>query len=182
MKTLGKNKKSLKKKETDKKLKNLIKNSKKVRQVEEDAMPFMVGFLRTLLKEAEEEVKAPEDFTDDQNKQDFEAGLDAETPKDQYDIEGTNPNVVASAISKIHEWSNKLDEFAAFMNNPDSQSLHKLLATEDRPGSLLRGITRKASDSITRIAGEIAKLKETLNGFINMADKKQRDADINKMQ
>ena len=67
------------------------------------------------------------------------------------------------------------------MNSPTSQSLAKTLASEDRPGSLLRGITRKASDSISRIAGEIAKLKETLNGFINLAPKKQRDAEITKM-
>jgi hypothetical protein len=53
--------------------------------------------------------------------------------------------------------------------------LHSILATQDRPGSLLKGSTRKASDSITRIAGEISKLSETLNQFVILAPKKQRD-------
>jgi hypothetical protein len=53
--------------------------------------------------------------------------------------------------------------------------LHKVLADNDKAGSLLRGITRKASDSITRIAGEIEKLKEVLNSFVIMAPKRLRD-------
>lgn len=58
-----------------------------------------------------------------------------------------------------------------FLNSPEQESLHKVLADNDRAGSLLRGITRKASDSITRIAGEIEKLKEILNTYINTAPK-----------
>jgi hypothetical protein len=174
MKSLAKNKK------------NNIKHQKKAvtrvmkarkEEMDEACMPFLRSFVSSLVQEAGEvEAKAPEDFTADQNKQDFEGSLDAETPKDQYDVAGTNPNVTANAITEIQKWSQKLDEFAAFMNDPQQHSLHQILATEDRPGSILRGITRKASDSITRIAGEIAKLKETLNGFINMAPKKQRDS------
>jgi hypothetical protein len=42
---------------------------------------------------------------------------------------------------------------------------------------LLRGVTRKASDSITRIAGEVEKLKEILNTYIITAPKKLRDTE-----
>ena len=145
--------------------------------------PFLKSFFSHLVKEAGEPVeqKTPEDFTPDQNGEDFKNSLEDTTPADNFDTQGTDPNITANAIKEIQEWSNKLDQFAEFMNSPTSQSLAKTLASEDRPGSLLRGITRKASDSITRIAGEIAKLKETLNGFINLAPKKQRDADITKM-
>ena len=68
-----------------------------------------------------------------------------------------------------------------FLNSPEEESLHKVLADNDRAGSLLRGITRKASDSITRIAGEIEKLKEILNTYINTAPKKLRDTEQIKM-
>jgi hypothetical protein len=97
--------------------------------------------------------------------------------KDSFDVEGLDPNISTESIRQIREWSSKLDDFAEFLNNPGEESLHKILADNDKPGSLLRGITRKASDSITRIAGEIEKLKEVLNSFIIMAPKKLRDSE-----
>jgi hypothetical protein len=189
MKTLKKAKNknnSLRKKEVNRIL-NANRESCSCDEMSEAYIPFIKSFVSHLVKEAdelpEEEIpndaaKTPEDFTPDQNQQDFENSLDSETDPSSFDTQGTDPTVAANAISAVKDWAVKLDEFAAFMNNPDSQSLHQLLASEDRPGSLLRGITRKASDSITRIAGEVAKLKETLNGFINMAPKKQRDTEI----
>ena len=87
------------------------------------------------------------------------------------------------SISTIREWAKKLDEFAEFLNDPASStsegkpSLHKILSDGDRSGSLLRGVTRKASDSITRIAGEVEKLKEILNTYIITAPKKLRDTE-----
>ena len=84
MKTLGKNKKN--KKADPQKLKKLVSASKKAGKWDEATMPFMSSFLATLIKEADEPAEdalPPEEFTNDQNKADFEAGLDAETPKDQ---------------------------------------------------------------------------------------------------
>lgn len=163
----------------------ILKANQESYQHDESYVPFVKSFITHLVKEADEvsdlDQKSPEDFTPDQNQSDFENSLETETPSDNFDTAGTDPNITANAIKEIQDWSNKLDQFAEFMNSPTSQSLAKTLAAEDRPGSLLRGITRKASDSITRIAGEIAKLKETLNGFINLAPKKQRDADITKL-
>jgi hypothetical protein len=152
---------------------------------DESYIPFLKSFITHLVKEADEaptaEPQEPGNFTTDQNQKDFENSLDTSTDPNQFDTEGTDPNVAANAISAIQDWSKKLDEFAEFMNSPNSQSLHKIIATEDRPGSLLRGVTRKASDSITRIAGEIEKLKAVLDQFIIMAPKKQRDTDQLKM-
>jgi hypothetical protein len=167
---------------TQKEVSRILKATQKTCQYDESYVPFVKSFISHLVREAEEiDQKAPEEFTPDQNKADFNNSLEDETPTDSFDTQGTDPNITANAIKEIQDWSEKLDQFAEFMNSPTSQSLAKTLASEDRPGSLLRGITRKASDSITRIAGEIAKLKETLNGFINLAPKKQRDADITKM-
>lgn len=140
----------------------------------ESYTPFIKSFITRLVKEADE-VAPPEDFTPKQNANDFKQSLEPETSPDNYDVQGIDPNITADAIQKVHDWASKLDEFAKFLNNPDSQSLHSILATQDRPGSLLKGSTRKASDSITRIAGEISKLSETLNQFVILAPKKQRD-------
>jgi len=158
--------------------------------IQTESVPFIKNFIYKLIKEAEEtealpeppvesvpptDEKAPSDFTPEGDKQSFDNALEDETPNDKFDVEGLSPEHTAQNIEQIKEFTTKLEDFTAFLNSPKRDSLHKVLANYDRPGSLMRGITRKASDSITRIAGEIAKLNETLNGFINMAPKKQRD-------
>jgi hypothetical protein len=170
---------------------NIIKGNAPM--ISDSAVPFMRSFFNALLSEAEgDEVsappeaevknvpaapKAPDEFTPEKTKAAFDNSLENGTSKDEFDIEGIDPNVSAESIKQIKEWSGKLDQFAEFLNDPSTQSLHKILADNDRAGSLLRGVTRKASDSITRIAGEIEKLKEVLNSFIIMAPKKLRDTE-----
>lgn len=151
---------------------------------------FAERFLMSLLKEQNEEETpetevpnknsteaTPEDFTPEQNQQDFQNSLDPNTDSSQFDIEGVSADVTVETINKVKDWALKLNDFEEFLNNPSDDSLHRILADNDRAGSLLRGITRKASDSITRIAGEIAKLKEVLNTFVNTAPKKMRDTE-----
>jgi hypothetical protein len=161
--------------------------------ISDSAIPFMRSFFGALLSEAEgDEVSAPpeaevtdvpaapqspDEFTPERTQQSFKNSLDGQTPEKEFDVEGIDPNVSAESIKQIKQWSEKLDSFAEFLNDPSTQSLHKILADNDRAGSLLRGVTRKASDSITRIAGEIEKLKEVLNSFIIMAPKKLRDTE-----
>ena len=144
---------------------------------------FAQHFLGHLLKEQENaevstQAATPGDFTEEKNKKDFEKSLEKQTPSDEYDVEGIPPEVRLENIEKIDSISLKLDEFAAFLNDPKNpESLHNILASSDKAGSLLRGITRKTSDNITRVAGEIEKLKEVLNSFIIMAPKKLRDTE-----
>lgn len=157
---------------------------------------FAKSFLVALLKEQDEtaEPKMPEvpeapiddettnagspsDFTPERNEQDFKNSLDKDTNASEFDIQGISSDVTAETIKKVKDWALQLNDFEKFLNNPSETSLHRILADNDRAGSLLRGITRKASDSITRIAGEIAKLKEVLNTFVNTAPKKLRDTE-----
>ena len=148
---------------------------------------FAEQFLMSLLKEQEElqgelpagppAETAPEDFTPEKNQADFNNSLDKDTDSSEFDIKGISPDVTVETIKKVKNWAIKLNDFEKFLNNPTEDSLHRILADNDRAGSLLRGITRKASDSITRIAGEIAKLKEVLNTFVNTAPKKMRDTE-----
>jgi hypothetical protein len=181
-------------KKTEKEVKRILSsNVSRLNLEEESSIPFIKSFLFSLLKEQEEveatetvemsdvENKSPENFTPDRNKQDFEKSLEQETDPSQFDIEGVSPDFTVQNVEKIAQWSKKLDEFASFLNSPEEESLHKVLADNDRAGSLLRGVTRKASDSITRIAGEIEKLKEILNTYINTAPKKMRDTEQLKM-
>ena len=154
---------------------------------ESSDFPFVKNFLYSLFKEQEEVVpddktpKAPDQFTPEQNQQDLEGSLDPNTDPSQFDVEGVSPDLTVQNIEKVLEWSKKLDEFAMFLNSPQEESLHKTLADNDRSGSLLRGVTRKASDSITRITGEIEKLKAVLDTYINTAPKKLRDTEQLKM-
>jgi hypothetical protein len=163
----------------------------------ESHVPFVSRFLSSLLKEQEEAApvpapvanaaanaagdqsnqKNPSEFTPDGDKQAFDQSLEADTDPKQFDTQGVSPDVTSETINSIKEWSIKLDEFASFLNDPSTESLHKILSDGDRTGSLLRGVTRKASDSITRIAGEIEKLKEILNTYIITAPKKLRDTE-----
>lgn len=156
---------------------------------ESSDMPFIKNFLYCLVKEQQqlkqpelEEVdpklpKTPDKFTPEQNKEDLEQSLDANTDPSKFDIEGVSPELTIQNIEKVNEWSKKLDEFAAFLNSPREESLHRTLADNDRGGSLLRGVLRKSSDSITRITGEIEKLKAVLDTYINTAPKKLRDTE-----
>jgi hypothetical protein len=172
----------------------LNKNLKSNNITESTDIPYISRFLISLLKEQEENIeqkpsqdqnilKSPNEFTPEENKKDFENSLEPETDPSKFDTEGISPQATAETISAIREWSAKLDEFAEFLNDPSANtsegrpSLHKILSDGDRTGSLLRGITRKASDSITRIAGEVEKLKEILNTYIITAPKKMRDTE-----
>lgn len=159
--------------------------------LKESYIPFAARFLTNLLKEQEEKPvaapaapveaptnkKGPEDFTPQENQKDFQNAMEPTTDPEAFDTEGVSADVTTETIQAIRDWSSKLDEFAEFLNDPSTNSLHKILADGDRAGSLLRGVTRKASDSITRIAGEVEKLKEILNTYIITAPKKLRDTE-----
>jgi hypothetical protein len=181
--------------------KNILNRNLKSHNIQEESeIPYISRFLFSLLKEQEEvpepkeepvaaepspsdAQKSPDEFTPEVNKADFQSSLDKETQPDQFDVEGVSPETSAEIIASIREWSAKLDDFAEFLNDPaqttsdGKPSLHKILSDGDRTGSLLRGVTRKASDSITRIAGEVEKLKEILNTYIITAPKKMRDTE-----
>jgi uncharacterized membrane-anchored protein YjiN (DUF445 family) len=193
MKTSKKiNHKKIMKKNVNNQVNSILKQNM---SLNESHIPFASRFLKNLLKEQEEmqakpaapaepvannisdDKKGPRDFTETENQKDFKNAMDPNTNPEEFDTDGVSPDVTTETIKSIKEWSNKLDEFAEFLNDPSTNSLHKILADGDRAGSLLRGITRKASDSITRIAGEVEKLKEILNTYIITAPKKLRDTE-----
>jgi hypothetical protein len=153
--------------------------------VDEACLPFASRFFSSLIREQEEatvpppvdDKKSPEQFTPEGDKAEFDKSLDQTANPDKFETKGVSPDVTSDTIKNIKEWSQKLDQFAEFLNDPTTESLHKILSDGDRSGSLLRGVTRKASDSITRIAGEIEKLKEILNTYIITAPKKLRDTE-----
>jgi hypothetical protein len=173
---------------TKKQIKNVLDANRRTLDLNESDIPFISSFVKALLNEQGEDKGEPipttntepnqnsDVFSPEKNKQDFENSLSKETDPSQFETQGLSPEITQQNIDQIKTWADKLDEFANFLNDPDKgTSLHRILADSDRPGSLLRGVTRKASDSITRIAGEVEKLKEVLNTFIITAPKKMRD-------
>jgi hypothetical protein len=171
----------------DKQVNTILKQNM---ELKDSYVPFAARFLKNLLKEQQEtpvetpatppdtvEKKGPQDFTPETNEKDFKNAMEPTTDPEAFDTEGVSADVTTETIQAIRDWSSKLDEFAEFLNDPSTNSLHKILADGDRAGSLLRGVTRKASDSITRIAGEVEKLKEILNTYIITAPKKLRDTE-----
>lgn len=172
-------------------VKDFINNNKERMEIDESHMPFASRFLFSLFKEQDEikadsslddvpvadEPKNPKDFTPEGDKEVFDKSLEPTTDPNEFETQGVSPEFTSDTINSIREWSDKLGEFANFLNDPSTESLHKILADGDRAGSLLRGVTRKASDSITRIAGEVEKLKEILNTYIITAPKKLRDTE-----
>jgi hypothetical protein len=187
-------KKSAKKSKTNNEVSRILHNNMHRLNIEEKSdLPFLRNFLFSLIEEQEEEEeeglpsssgdepKTPQDFTPEQNQKDLEQSLDPNTDPSKFDVQGVSPEYTVQHIEKILKWSKKLDEFAMFLNSPTEDSLHKILADNDRSGSLLKGVTRKASDSITRITGEIEKLKAVLDTYINTAPKKLRDQDSIKL-
>jgi hypothetical protein len=177
------------------KVKRIMRVNMEKNDISDTHAPFVSRFLRSLLKEQEEAApaapaaepapaaaggemqKSPSEFTPEGDKQAFNNSLQPDTNPEEFETQGVNPQVTSDTINSIKDWSSKLDEFASFLNDPTTESLHKILADGDRAGSLLRGVTRKASDSITRIAGEVEKLKEILNTYIITAPKKLRDTE-----
>ena len=187
-------KKNMKTKKAQSEVSRILKsNISRLDLNESSDIPFIKNFLYSLIKEQEEveqeleprkeesAPKSPDEFTPEQNQKDLESSLDPNTDPSKFDVEGVAPELTVQNIEKVLEWSKKLDEFALFLNSPQEESLHKILADNDRAGSLLRGITRKASDSITRIAGEIEKLKSVLDTYVNTAPKKLRDQETLKL-
>ena len=165
---------------TKKEVERILKQNMRC-NIGEAANIFARHFITSLIKEQDNVEVPPQetnpgDFTPEKNIEDFEKSLEKQTPDDEYDVEGVSPEIHAQNIEAVDQVATQLKEFAGFLNDPKNpDSLHNILATNDRPGSLLRGATRKTSDNITRIAGEIEKLKEVLNSFIIMAPKKMRD-------
>jgi hypothetical protein len=179
---------------TKKQIQSVLDSNRRKIDLNESDIPFISSFVKALLSEQGEDNGEPipsndvdaqsseqssDVFSPEKNKQDFEKSLSQETDPSQFETQGLSPEITQQSIEQIKTWSDKLDQFANFLNDPDKgTSLHRILADSDRPGSLLRGVTRKASDSITRIAGEVEKLKEVLNTFIITAPKKLRDQDM----
>ena len=121
---------------------------------------------------------SPDKFTADQNQTDFEASLDLETDKDAFDVDGGSQDAESFSniyVKKCHQWVNKIEEFAEFLNGMGENSLNKELNEADRDGSVFKGITRKVGDNIAKTAGELTRLAEALKKVVTDAPKKQRE-------
>ena len=121
---------------------------------------------------------SPDSFTSDRNDTDFENALEPGTEKDAFDVDGGSQDAESFSniyVKKCHQWVEKIEEFAEFLNSMDGPSLNKELNEADREGSVFKGITRKVGDNIAKTAGELTRLAEALKKVVTDAPKKQRE-------
>ena len=146
--------------------------------IQEGHMIFAKAFIRNLVQEAEEleGVSSVEEFTPEKNKADFAAGLDQGTDPSGFDVEGKPPEATSDELNQVKTFSEKIGAFVDFLNDYKSgSSMHQILSDADHQGSLMRGISRKVSDAITRSSGELSKIQEILNSFIIQGPRKLKD-------
>ena len=132
-------------------------------------MNFENLYSRVFVKEADEtDTLAPE-------VQGEEEVSTIPTP-DNYGVE---PMPVAkntgNNIVELENYISKLQEFLNVLNGTSSDSLQRFVIKAEGPNSLLKGIANDTSDDIVSMAGKIAELVQTLQGFVSKADMRRRE-------
>ena len=153
-------------------------------------LDFSKRFANTLLKEADSIAAAadeaaamsgpPSEPTGDEEA--FDASLDPNTQPDEFnDVDGDG---VADAQANLDdataadfeaqsgtvmEWIGRVEDFAEFLNgmNPSSMQSQLNNAVCD---TMLKNVSKSETKKITRIAQELAALKEALKGYLLSSD------------
>lgn len=118
-----------------------------------------------------------EDNNEDINISDDElAASEGGVPEpEQYEVEPAPVSAPTSNTGTLKTYITKLNEFAKILNDTDSESLQKVVSDLDRPMSLFQNISKDTSVEITKIAGDITQLAQTLNTYIINSYKRQRE-------
>ena len=174
----------------------ILKNNLKAGVMTKEDCYFARKFLNVILEAEEEDLPSigdpagmkkalpmpdgsPNSFTSDQNQADFEDSLEPETDKRAFDVDGGSQDAESFSsvyVKKCHAWVEKIEEFVHFLNGIDNpEALNTQLNNADREGSVLKGITRKVGDNISKTAGELSRLGQALNAVVIGAPKKQRE-------
>jgi len=129
-------------------------------------MNFENLYSRVFLKEAEEQERtdiSPEDINS------------VPTP-DGYEVEPAPiPRMSSSSVAGLESHISKLQEFLESLNGTTSNSLQRFVVQAEGQNSVLKGIANETADDITKIAGSIATLVQTLKGFVSVADLRKKE-------
>ena len=144
-------------------------------------MNFEDLYSRLFVKEAQEPVDqediTPEVGYDDlSDETDFDGTEDNIPTPDKYDVEPMPiPKNTSNSVTDLEGYVDKLQEFLKVLNGTSGDSLQKFVISAERQNSLLQGIADDTADDITKLAGQLATLVQTLNGFVNMAERRKRE-------
>lgn len=144
-------------------------------------MNFEDLYSRLFVKEAQQPEEqgdvAPEIGYDDlSDETDFDEIEDNTPTPDKYDVEPMPiPKNTSNSVNDLQGYVDKLQEFLKVLNGTSGDSLQKFVISAERQNSLLQGIADDTADDITKLAGQLATLVQTLNGFVNMAERRKRE-------
>lgn len=139
---------------------------------------FATKFLKTL-NEAPEEPGYDKPPADD--KEAFDASLDADTPMGTFDDVPSNPvaefeaSQKANAVNVLSTWVGNVEGFIEQLNGLDPSSMNAQLHRTDC-GSILSDVSRSESKKISRIAQDLSSLGESLKQYLLTAQNKQENA------
>ena len=144
-------------------------------------MNFEDLYSRVFVKEAQEPIEqgdeAPEmNYDDLSDETDFDEVEDNTPTPDKYEVEPMPiPKNTSNSVNDLQGYVDKLQEFLKVLNGTSGDSLQKFVISAERQNSLLQGIADDTADDITKLAGQLATLVQTLNGFVNMAERRKRE-------
>ena len=124
-----------------------------------------------LVMEQEIEGEAQPEVSDQEA---FKQTLDDTVPASKLETE-TNPvhqykqELLAKQEGLVGEWINKIDEFAAYLNGLDGQSIQHHLSSAECE-TLLTKVATTESRKISRVSQELKSIVEALKGYL-MASK-----------
>ena len=144
-------------------------------------MNFEDLYSRLFIKEAnepldDEPIDTEEGYDDLSDETDIDSEINNTPTPDRYDVEPMPiPKNTSNSASDLQGYIDKLQEFLKVLNGTDGDSLQRFVISAERQNSLLQGIADDTSDDITKLAGQLAGLVQTLNGFVNMAERRKRE-------
>jgi hypothetical protein len=101
----------------------------------------------------------------------FNNALDLDTQPDAFNTEPSAPGFDKAYIEKISKWIEKIQDLTDWLNGT-TKSLNTEIIAMDKSGSRFEGIS-KASEQITRIAGDLAKMEQIFAGYAVRSNKEQ---------
>jgi hypothetical protein len=108
---------------------------------------------------------------------DTEPQEDTTTPMpDKYDVEPMPiPKNTGNAVHDLEGYISKLEEFLLVLNGTKEDSLQRFVVSAEGQSSLLKGIADETTDTIVDIAGKLATLVQTFNGFVTNVERRKRE-------
>ena len=108
-------------------------------------------------------------------------GTDPSTPEGTFDDVAPNPLAAAkgmeasATISTLQDWINNVEQFTAYLNGVETDSMNSQLNKVDCD-SILADVQRSETKKISRLAQDLSSLSESLKQYLLAAQNKQQNA------